>query len=249
MDAAIDRHHGAPAPTAMILAAGRGERMRPLSDATPKPLLLVGGKPLIVWQIERLVAAGFANLVINVAHLGAAIERACGDGRAYGATIRYSREEEPLEVGGGIATALDLIDPDVTLVVSGDVYTGYDYASLLPRLATMKATREAPHAHMVMVPNPDYHRAGDFALVDGRLSLAPGPQLTFGNIALYRSSLFEALPRGERIRMLPLYRDWIGRGWVSGERYDGVWANVGTPAELSELDVQLAAMPNEKVLR
>ncbi len=249
MDAAIDRRHGASAPTAMILAAGRGERMRPLSDATPKPLLSVGGKALIVWQIERLVAAGFANLVINVAHLGTAIERTCGDGRAFGAAIRYSHENEPLEVGGGIATALDLLDRDVTLVVSGDVYTSYDYASLLPRLAAMKATREAPHAHMVMVPNPDYHRAGDFALVDGRLSLAAGPQLTFGNIALYRRTLFEALPRGERIRMLPLYRDWIGHGWVSGERYDGVWANIGTPAELTQLDVQLAVPPSEKVLR
>jgi N-acetyl-alpha-D-muramate 1-phosphate uridylyltransferase len=249
MDAASDRRHGASAPTAMILAAGRGERMRPLSDATPKPLLSVGGKPLIVWQIERLVAAGFANLVINVAHLSAAIERTCGDGRAFGATIRYSREGEPLEVGGGIATALDLLDRDVTLVVSGDIYTGYDYASLMPRLTAMKTTREAPHAHMVMVPNPDYHRAGDFALVDGRLSLGVHPQLTFGNIALYRSTLFEALPRGERIRMLPLFRDWIGHGWVSGERYDGVWANVGTPAELAELDGQLAAPPSEKVLR
>jgi MurNAc alpha-1-phosphate uridylyltransferase len=249
MDAAFDRRHGASAPTAMILAAGRGERMRPLSDATPKPLLSVGGKPLIVWQIERLVDAGFANLVINVSHLGAAIERTCGDGHAFGATICYSREDEPLEVGGGIATALDLLDRDVTLVVSGDVYTGYDYTSLLPRLAAMKATREAPHAHMVMVPNPDYHRAGDFALVNGTLSLTAHPQLTFGNIALYRTTLFETLPRGERIRMLPLYRDWIGHGWVSGERYDGVWANVGTPAELTELDVQLAAPPSEKVLR
>lgn len=249
MDAAIDRHHGTSAPTAMILAAGRGERMRPLSDVTPKPLLRVGGKPLIAWQIERLVAAGFANLVINVAHLGAAIEKTCGDGRGFGATIRYSREGEPLEVGGGIATALELLDREVTLVVSGDIYTGYDYASLLPRLAAMKTTPEAPHAHMVMVPNPDYHRAGDFALVDGRLSLAAHPQLTFGNIALYRNALFEALPRGEKIRMLPLYRDWIARGWVTGERYDGVWANVGTPDELSELDGQLAAPPSEKVLR
>ena len=110
MDAAIDRHRGTSPPTAMILAAGRGERMRPLSDLTPKPLLSVGGKPLIVWQIERLVAAGFANLVINVAHLGAAIENTCGDGRGFGATIRYSREGEPLEVGGGIATALELLD-------------------------------------------------------------------------------------------------------------------------------------------
>lgn len=249
MDAAIDRHRGTSAPTAMILAAGRGERMRPLSDATPKPLLEVGGKPLIVWQIERLVAAGFANLVINVAHLGAAIEAACGDGRALGATIRYSREVEPLEVAGGIATAIPLLDREATLVVSGDIYTAYDYASLLPRLAAMKATREPPHAHMVMVPNPDYHRDGDFALVDGRLSLAARPQLTFGNIALYRSALFEQLPRGEKIKILPLFRDWIGRGWVSGEYYDGGWANIGTPGELRQLDDRLAAPPSEKALR
>ncbi|MEP6997942.1 MAG: N-acetylmuramate alpha-1-phosphate uridylyltransferase MurU [Betaproteobacteria bacterium] len=249
MDAAIDRHRGSSVPTAMILAAGRGERMRPLSDSTPKPLLRVGGKPLLVWQIERLVAAGFANLVINVAHLGASIEGICGDGRAFGATIRYSREGEPLEVGGGIATAIALLDPEVTLVVSGDIYTAYDYASLLPRLAAMKATREPPHAHMVMVPNPDYHRAGDFALVDGRLSLGVEPRLTFGNIALYRSALFQELPRGEAIRMLPLYRDWIGRGWVSGECYDGGWANVGTPGELDQLARQLATLSSEKALR
>ena len=233
----------------MILAAGRGERMRPLSDATPKPLLQVGGKPLIVWQIERLVAAGFANLVINVAHLGASIEAACGDGSALGATIHYSREREPLEVAGGIATAIALLDRDVTLVVSGDIYTAYDYASLLPRLAAMRATPEPPHAHMVMVPNPDYHRGGDFALTDGRLSLSARPQLTFGNIALYRSALFEALPRGEKIRMLPLFRDWIGRGWVSGEYYGGAWANIGTPDELALLDGQLAMLPGERAVR
>jgi len=232
----------------MILAAGRGERMRPLSDATPKPLLLVGGKPLIFWQIERLVAAGFANLVINVAHLGSSLEATCGDGRAFGATIRYSREREPLEVAGGIATAIALLDRDVTLVVSGDIYTAYDYASLLPRLAAMRATSQPPHAHMVMVPNPDYHRGGDFALVDGALSLSARPQLTFGNIALYRTDLFEALPRGEKIRMLPLFREWIGRGWVSGEYFDGRWANIGTPGELTELDGQLA-LASERALR
>jgi MurNAc alpha-1-phosphate uridylyltransferase len=244
----IDRHRGSSAPTAMILAAGRGERMRPLSDTTPKPLLVVAGKPLIIWQIERLVAAGFANLVINVAHLGASIEAICGDGGAFGATIRYSREREPLEVAGGIATAGALLG-DVTLVVSGDIYTAYDYASLLPRLATMRATPESPHAHMVMVPNPDYHRGGDFALVDGALSLAGRPQLTFGNIALYRSALFEGLPRGEKIRMLPLFRDWIGRSWVSGEYYGGRWANIGTPEELTQLEGQLATISHERALR
>jgi len=249
MEAAIDRRGDAPAPTAMILAAGRGERMRPLSDTIPKPLLHVGGKPLIVWQIERLVGAGFANLVINVAHLGAAIEAICGDGRAFGATIRYSREGDPLEVAGGIATALALLDRAATLVVSGDIYTAYDYASLLPRLAAMRATSEPPHAHMVMVPNPDYHPGGDFALVDGSLSLGAGTRLTFGNIALYRTTLFEALPRGERIRILPLYRDWISRGWVSGEYYDGGWANIGTPDELKQLDGRLATYPRESSVR
>jgi len=249
MEAAIDRRGDAPAPTAMILAAGRGERMRPLSDTTPKPLLHVGGKPLIVWQIERLVGAGFANLVINVSHLGTAIEAICGDGRAFGATIRYSREGEPLEVAGGIATALALLDRAVTLVVSGDIYTAYDYSSLLPRLETMRVTTKPPHAHMVMVPNPDYHRGGDFGLVDGSLSLCAGTRLTFGNIALYRTALFEELPRGEKIRMLPLYRDWIGRGWVSGEYYGGDWANIGTPDELKQLDGQLATYPRESSLR
>lgn len=249
MDAAASAPVGESSPTAMILAAGRGERMRPLSDAKPKPLLEVGGKPLIARQIERLVAAGFANLVINVAHLGAAIEGACGDGRAFGATIRYSCEAEPLEVAGGIASAMPLLDREVTLVVSGDLYTAFDYASLLPRLAAMKATREPPHAHMVMVPNPTYHRDGDFALAGGRLSLAAGPRLTFGNIALYRSALFEGLPRGEKLRILPLYRDWIGRGWVSGERFDGGWANVGTPAELAALEAELAGAQPERFLR
>ncbi len=249
MHAAADRDADSSVPTAMILAAGRGERMRPLSDATPKPLLRVAGKPLIAWQIERLVAAGFGNLVINVAHLGPAIEAACGDGRAFGATIRYSREGEPLEVAGGIAGALALLDRDVMLVVSGDIYTAYDYASLLPRLAAMKAAREPPHAHKVMVPNPDYHRDGDFGLSDGRLSLSAQPRLTFGNIALYRSALFDALPRGEKRKILPLYRDWIDRGWVSGERFDGDWANVGTPDDLAQLDDRLAGELRERLTR
>jgi MurNAc alpha-1-phosphate uridylyltransferase len=220
----------------MILAAGRGERMRPLSDAMPKPLLEVGGKPLIVWQLERLVVAGYAQIVVNLAHHGEMIAAALGNGSRFGATVRYSREPEPLEVAGGIATALPLLAEDIVLVVSGDVYTDYDYALLAARVATMRATAAPPHLHLVMVPNPAYHPQGDFGLAGDTLALDGPSRLTFGNIALYRAALFRELPRGEKRPMLPLYREWIGRGWASGEAYAGTWANVGTPEELARLD-------------
>ena len=231
---------------AMILAAGRGERMRPLSDKTPKPLLAVAGKPLIVWQLERLVAASFDDIVINVAHCSEAVESALGDGSRFGAAIRYSREREPLEVAGGIATALPLLGDDVVLVVSGDLYTDYDYPRLAPRARAMAATDAPPHLHMVMVPNPAYHAAGDFSLADGRLALHGAARSTFGNIGLYRTALFRELPRGEKLKILPLYRNWIGRGWVSGELYTGTWANVGTPEDLARLDATLAAANHER---
>jgi len=214
--------------------------MRPLSDTCPKPLLQAGGKALIAWQIERLVAAGFEDIVVNVAHLGAQIEAALGAGAQFGATLRYSRESMPLEVAGGIATALPLLGEGVALVVSGDVYVEYDYASLRPRLAAMEASTGAPHLHMVMVPNPAYHPAGDFVLRDGRVALEGAPRLTFGNIALYRTSLFRDLPRGEKRNILPLYQDWIRRGWATGEIHPGRWANIGSPQELVRLDRLLA---------
>jgi MurNAc alpha-1-phosphate uridylyltransferase len=233
----------------MILAAGRGERMRPLSDALPKPLLEVGGKPLIAWQLERLVAAGCADVVVNLAHRGELIAAALGNGSRFGAAVRYSFEPEPLEVAGGIATALPLLGDDVVLVVSGDVYTEYDYTSLVARAATMRAHAAPPHVHMVMVPNPAYHPQGDFALADGRLTLAGAPRWTFGNVALYRTALFRELPRGVKLPMLPLYREWIGLGWASGEPYAGLWANVGTPDELARLDRLLHCTPRERSLR
>ena len=226
---------------AMILAAGRGERMRPLSDSTPKPLLAAAGKPLIVWQLEKLVAAGFNDIVINVAHRGETVESALGNGSRFGAAIRYSREPEPLEVAGGIATALPLLGDGVVLIVSGDLYTDYDYPRLVPRARAMAAADAPPHLHMVMVPNPAYHPAGDFALADGRLVLDGAARATFGNIALYRTALFRELPRGEKVKILPLYRKWISCGWVSGELYTGTWANVGTPRDLAVLDATLGA--------
>jgi MurNAc alpha-1-phosphate uridylyltransferase len=230
----------------MILAAGRGERMRPLSDTRPKPLLEAGGKPLIVWQIERLVAAGFGDIVINVAHLAADIEAALGGGARFGATLRYSREHLPLEVAGGIATALPLLGDGVALIVSADLYADYDYAALRPRLAAIEATTGPPHLHMVMVPNPAYHPGGDFVLDAGRLALDGAPRLTFGNIALYRNSLFRDLPRGEKVKILPLYRDWIGRGWASGELFTGRWANIGTRDDLTSLETMLRAQPRKR---
>jgi MurNAc alpha-1-phosphate uridylyltransferase len=225
----------------MILAAGRGERMRPLSDVTPKPLLRVGGKPLIVWQIESLARAGFRTLVINAAHLASQMTDALGDGRAFGVSILWSLEAEPLEPAGGIATAAPLLPEGPVLVVAGDVWTRFDYATLRSRADTMALDDAAPRIHLVMVPNPSFHPMGDFALEGGRIHRDGPTRLTFGNIALYDTSLFRELPRGSKLKLLPLLHDWISRGLVSGERYDGPWANVGTPAELAALDRQLSS--------
>ncbi len=224
----------------MILAAGRGERMRPLSDATPKPLLHAGGKPLIVWQIEALARAGFDDLVINVAHGADAMIEALRDGSRLGVRIRWSREREPLETAGGIATASPLLPAGPVVIVSGDIWTRFDYRPLADRIARMLTAADASRVHLVMVPNPPYHSEGDFTLHGGRLGLDGGQRLTFGNIGVYDMALFRDLPRGEKLRMLPLYRDWIARGLVTGERYDGPWANVGTPADLEALDAALA---------
>ena len=230
---------------AMILAAGRGERMRPLSDRTPKPLLEVGGKPLIVWQIEALARAGLREIVINAAHLADDLVARLGDGRALGVSLAWSLEPEALETAGGIATALPLLPPGPALIVSADVWSDFDYASLLPRAASMARDPGSPRLHLVMVPNPAYHPAGDFALVAGaaasagRIALDGEARLTYGNIGVYDTALFAELPRWTKLQLLPLLRDWIGRGLASGERYDGPWANVGTPGDLAGLDAAL----------
>jgi MurNAc alpha-1-phosphate uridylyltransferase len=225
--------------TAMILAAGLGERMRPLTDATPKPLLEAGGKPLVVWQIEALARAGFRDLVINAAYLADRLTAALGSGEQFGVRIRWSIEPGPLEAAGGIATAMPLIAEGPLVVVSGDVWTRFDYAGLRPRLDTMAMDEAAPRAHLVMVPNPAYHARGDFALEGSRVHWDGPDRLTFGNVAIYDSALFRELPRNAKLKLLPLLHDWIHRGLVGGERYDGPWANVGTPADLAQLDMQL----------
>jgi MurNAc alpha-1-phosphate uridylyltransferase len=228
----------------MIFAAGRGERMRRLTDARPKPLLEVGGKPLIVWQIERLARAGFQTIVINHAWLGEQIEAALGDGSRWHVQLRYSAEHQALETAGGIVQALPLIEDndasEVFVAVSGDVYADFDYAALKARGQALQALPE-PGMHLVMVPNPAFHPGGDFALAGGVLSLDPQPRFTFGNIGLYDTRMFRGLPRGTRRALTPYYRDAIARGLATGELYEGLWENVGTPAQLHELDQRLRA--------
>lgn len=229
---------------AMIFAAGRGERMRPLTDSCPKPLLPVAGKPLIVWQIEALAAAGIRDIVINHAWLGAQIEDALGDGAHWDVRLHYSPEPAALETAGGIAQAMPLLQGagDIFLAVSGDILSSYDYAQLATP-ATRLADAAQPGMHLVMVPNPAFHPAGDFVLSPhGDLSHdGPGERLTFGNIGLYDLRMFAGIAPGTRMAMSPLYRECISAGRATGERYSGLWENVGTPAQLDALDQRLRA--------
>ena len=221
---------------AMILAAGRGERMRPLTDAVPKPLLEVNGKPLIVWQIERLVRAGFDELVINVSYRAEQIVAALGDGRAWGARIAWSHEAEPLESAGGIARALHLLGEEPVLVAAADVYTDFDFG----RLAALRTaiTADGPtRAHLVLVPNPAFRPQGDYALSGaGRVGLAGSPRWTWASFGLLHPALLREIPNGKKIALLPFFADWMNRGVVGGELYDGIWDNLGTPGQLDQLD-------------
>jgi MurNAc alpha-1-phosphate uridylyltransferase len=235
---------GAEGIGAMILAAGRGERMRPLSDTIPKPLLEAGGKPLIAWQIEALARAGFRDIVVNVSHLADRVVAALGDGAAFGVTLRWSIEREPLEVAGGIATALPLLPRAPALIVSGDVFTSFDYASFRLRAVAMARDSTAPRVHLLLVPNPPYHPDGDFALVDDRIALERQPRLTYASIGIYDTDLFRELPRGTKLKLLPYLQRWIADGRVSGETFAGMWANVGTPDDLAELDTALRHPPS-----
>lgn len=217
---------------AMILAAGRGERMRPLTDRIPKPLLEVGGKPLIVHRIERLRATGIERLVINVAWHGAAIENALGDGAALGVEIRYSREPEgALETAGGIRHALELLGDDPFLVVASDVHCDFPFE----RLTTLQPDDQA---HLVLVDNAPHHPEGDFALSGDRVMLSGGPRLTYSGIGLFRPEMFASLSPGYRA-LRPVLDAAIAAGRVSGERYSGVWRDIGTPERLSQLDRDL----------
>ncbi|MFA6178298.1 MAG: nucleotidyltransferase family protein [Candidatus Methylopumilus sp.] len=218
---------------AMILAAGRGERMRPLTDHTPKPLLEVGGKPLIVWHLERLAKAGFHEVIINHAHLGNQLETALGDGSRWGLSIKYSPEKVALETAGGIAYALSLLGDAPFLVINGDVYSEIDFSIL------KHALQPSHLAHLVMVNNPPQHPQGDFAYRDGSLLTEGEIKLTFSGVGVYHPQLFAEVVRGEAAKLAPLLRSAIDEGLVTAMHYQGVWHDIGTPERLKQLDEQL----------
>jgi MurNAc alpha-1-phosphate uridylyltransferase len=231
---------------AFILAAGRGERMRPLTDHTPKPLLVAGGKPLIVWHLERLAAAGFKEIVINHAHLGSQIEQTLGDGSQWGLKIKYSPEPPgALETAGGIASALSLLGNEPFLVVHGDVYCDINFG----RFLTLTVT----NAHLVMVENPAHHTGGDFSLLpspaSGRgaggegsqqVTYATGEQtFTYAGIGIFSPSFFADVKPGTIMKLRPLLDAAIAASTLTGERFTGRWVDVGTPQRLAELDQEL----------
>lgn len=229
---------------ALVLAAGLGERMRPLTDTTPKPLLRVGGKRLIEWHLEKLAAIDVREVVINISWLADQFPATLGDGERFGLRIRYSREgDRPLETGGGMWHALRLLGDAPFLAVNGDVWTDHDFARL-PR-------EPAGDAHLVLIDNPAHHPAGDFLLHDdGRVAASGEHKLTFSGIGVYRPRLFDdwrrvigdtagAAAEPPRFQLAPLLRAAMQRDAVSGEHFTGQWTDVGTPARLEQLDQEL----------
>lgn len=225
----------------MLLAAGRGERMRPLTDHTPKPLLQAGGKPLILWHIERLAHAGIHELVINHAHLGSQIEAALDDGSRFNVHILYSPENPALETAGGIANALPLLGNAPFAVINSDIYCDYDFAQLSIHAAALAKRGDA--AHLVLVDNPPQHPEGDFGFSNSRVTEAL-PRLTFSGIGIYQPALFTGITRGSAASLAPLLRAQIAQGKVSGEHHRGCWVDVGTPQRLEQLDNTLRASHN-----
>lgn len=218
---------------AMILAAGRGERLRPLTDACPKPLLVAGGRRLIEYRILDLVQAGVTDIVINYAWLGEQIVEALGNGERYGARIRYSPEPAAgLETGGGIRQALPLLGADPFIVVNADIWTDYPFAQLPPAPAGL--------AHLVLVDNPEHHPGGDFRLAEGKATAEGGPRLTFSGIGVYRPELFANTP-ADRFPLAPLLIQTIAKGEVSAEHYQGSWMDIGTRERLYRLDARLGS--------
>jgi len=214
----------------MILAAGRGERMRPLTLATPKPLLEAGGAPLIVHHLRALQVAGIEDVVVNLSWLGEQIRGALGDGSRYGVRLHYSDEgPEPLETGGGIFRALPLLGAGPFLVLNGDVWTDIDWSQLHDRIAPRDL------AHLVLVPNPAHNERGDFVIANGRIVETGAERLTFSGVGVYRAELFDGCRDGA-FKLAPLLRAAARAGRVSGETHAGTWLDIGTPERLAQLD-------------
>mgnify|MGYP002142048723 FL=1 len=224
-----------------LLAAGRGERMRPLTDDLPKPLLTIQKKSLLAWHLEALANAGIQHVVINHAWLGSKIETALGKGEQFGLEIEYSAEETALETAGGICKALPLISPsDYFLVINGDVFSpNLPISSLLETVEQMRANLSKPLAHLLMVPNPIQHPNGDFYLQGDKVadeSSAGAEKLTFSGIGIYHKDLFKSLEKGAPAKLAPLLRQAMSENRVTGEKYQGPWHDVGTPQRLQELN-------------
>ncbi|MGH8678652.1 MAG: N-acetylmuramate alpha-1-phosphate uridylyltransferase MurU [Burkholderiales bacterium] len=220
---------------AMVLAAGRGERMRPLTDRTPKALLAAGGKPLIFWQLEKLSAAGFTKVVVNHAHLGDMIESAVGDGRRWNIDIAFAAEAQPLETAGGIANALPLLGTETFAVVNADVYCEFDMHQLARRI-DMLASDPLHRAHLILVDNPAHHPHGDFGLDGDRVVADAASKFTFSGLGVYRREIFANVVPGAKQALGPLLSTEMANSRVSGEYYGGLWLDVGTPQRLAFLD-------------
>lgn len=222
----------------MILAAGRGERMRPLTDRVPKPLVEVRGAALIEHHIRKLSAIGVGRIVINVSYLADALRHALGNGERFGCELIYSEESAPLESGGGVATASGYFRSNAVLLISADIYSGFDYSRLLAPAAAIE--KGLQRAHFVLVPPTPGEPGGEFALArDGMRVHAGEPRQTLANIAVLDTATCQGWPRGERFKLLPHYQAWVAAGAVSGELYTGVWRNVTTVADVEALN----AMP------
>lgn len=220
---------------AMILAAGRGERMRPLTDTLPKPLLQVGGKPLIVWHLERLARAGFKEVVINHAWLGHLIESTIGSGHQYGLSIRYSAEAVALETAGGIATALPLLGEDPFLVINGDVWCDWDVSNAIQ--ISERLIEDRLLGWLLLVPNPSHHPNGDFGLDQhSHASESALPRFTFSGIGVYHPQMFDNVQPGQPAKLAPVLRNEMSARRIMGHLHQGTWMDIGTPQRLHELD-------------
>ena len=219
----------------MILAAGRGERLRPLTDTVPKAMVRAGGKPLIAWHLERLAAAGYGEAVINVSHLADRIVEGLGNGERYGVRITYSREREPLETAGGIAKARALLGEAPFLLVNADIYCEFDFSSL------RRVSLGARLAHLVLVPNPPHRSGGDFTLEDGTVGDGAEPRYTYSGIAVMSPAMVAGVAAGQKAPLAPLLYAAAGRRLVGGELYHGVWQDVGTRERLADLEAHLAS--------